>query len=219
MKRLLLFCALLFAFSASAQTIGFGVHGNMINSDVNAKVKQLLQIDQSNSGTLQVALDEVYGLGYGGGVHLDINLPVITFRISGDYLTVSPDKDKFSTYVKQSFGALPVSYVEGGKVDMISGNANAKLVVLPLPVVKPYVTGGVGVCNVKATDVTLALSGANMKPVTILKQQTVFTYNAGVGVDFDISGTFIFAEMKFNWIPLEEGTVTLVPIVTAGLTF
>ena len=34
MKRSLFFCALLvaFSFSASAQTIGFGVHGNMINS-------------------------------------------------------------------------------------------------------------------------------------------------------------------------------------------
>ncbi len=219
MKRILLFCALLIAYSASAQSIGFGVHGNMLNSDVNAKVKELLQLDQTNSGTLQVALDEVYGLGYGGGVHLDFNLPVITIRISGDYLTVSPDKDKFSTFVRQSFGNLPVSYVDGGKVDMISGNANAKIVVLPLPVVKPYVTGGVGLCNVNATEVTLSIGGANLKPVPILKTQTVFSYNAGVGVDFDFSGTAIFAEMKFNWINVDEGTVALVPIVTAGITF
>lgn len=218
MKRLLLFCALCFAISASAQTIGFGVHGNMINSDVNASVKKLLNLDQSNSGTLQVALDEVYGLGYGGGVHLDIGLPVLAIRVSGDYLTVSPDEDKFSTYVKQSFGALPVSYVEGGKVDMISGNANVKFTVLPLPVVKPYITGGVGVCNVSATDVTLKFGSSNIT-TPILKKQTVFTYNAGAGVDFDISGTCIFAELKVNWIDLEEGTVTLVPIVSAGITF
>lgn len=218
MKRLLLFCALCIAVSASAQTIGFGVHGNMINSDVNAKVKELLNLDQTNSGTLQVALDEVYGLGFGGGVHLDIGLSVLSIRISGDYITISPDKDKFATYVKQSFGTLPVSYVEGGKVDMISGNANAKLVVLPLPVFKPYVTGGIGFCNVKATDVTLKFGNANIV-TPILKKQTVMTYNVGLGADIEISSVALFVELKGNWIPLEEGTVSLLPIATAGITF
>jgi opacity protein-like surface antigen len=218
MKRLLLLCVLCFAISASAQTIGFGVHGNMINSDVNAKVKEILNLDQTTPGTLQVALDEVYGLGFGGGIHLDISLPIISVRISGDYLTISPDKDKFSQYVKQSFGALPVSYVEGGKVDMISGNANVKLVVLPLPVFKPYATGGIGVCNVQATDVTLKF-GSNNITTSILKKQTVMTYNVGVGLDIQLGSVAIYAELKGNWIPLEEGTVSLLPIATAGITF
>jgi hypothetical protein len=218
MKHLLLLCVLCFAISASAQTIGFGVHGNMINSDVNAKVKEILNLNETTPGTLQVALDEVYGLGFGGGIHLDISLPIISVRISGDYLTISPDKDKFSQYVKQSFGALPVSYVEGGKVDMISGNANIKLVVLPLPVFKPYATGGIGVCNVQATDVTLKFGNNNIT-TSILKKQTVMTYNVGVGLDIQLGSVAIFAELKGNWIPLDEGTVSLLPIATAGITF
>lgn len=218
MKRALLFCALLVAYSASAQSIGFGVHGNMINSKINAKVKEIAGVTPT-AGVLQVALDEVYGLGVGGGVHFDIGLGLLSIRISGDYVTLSPDQDKFKAYVQQVIPGLPVSFVDGGKVDMISGNANVKLVVLPLPVVKPYVTGGAGLANVKATDVTLSLGSLKLNPVAILKSQTVGTFNAGAGADLVFGGITIFAELKVNWLMLEEGTSTMVPIATAGITF
>jgi opacity protein-like surface antigen len=218
MKRFLLSCALLISTMAWAQSVGFGVHGNMINSNINAKVKEIAGLTPT-SGALQVALDEVYGLGLGGGVHFDINLSILTIRISGDYITLSPDKDKFQQYVQQVIPGLPVKFVEGGKVDMISGNANAKLTVLPIPVFKPYITGGVGLANVKATEVTLSLGSTNLKPVQLLKTQTVGSFNAGAGADIDLGGTALFVELKVNWIMLEEGTSTYVPIVTAGLTF
>lgn len=218
MKRFLLSCALLITTTAAAQTIGFGVHGNMINSNINAKIKQIAGITPS-TGTLQVALDEVYGLGLGGGVHFDIKFSALSIRISGDYITLSPDKDKFKTYVQQVTPGLPVEFVDGGKVDMIGGNANLKLVVIPLPVFKPYLTGGGGFTNVKATDVTLSLGGIKLNPVPILKQQTVGTFNAGAGVDLEFGSLSVFAELKVNWLMLEEGTSTYVPIVTAGLTF
>lgn len=218
MKRFLLSCALLLSSMAWAQSIGFGVHGNMINSKINAKVKEIAGLTPT-SGVLQVALDEVYGLGLGGGVHFDINLSVLTIRVSGDYITLSPDKDKFQAYVQQVIPGLPVKFVDGGKVDMISGTANAKLNIIPLPVFKPYVTGGVGLSNVNATEVTLSLGTANLAPVSILKKQTVATYNLGAGADIELGSTALFVELKVNWIGLEEGTSTYVPIVTAGLTF
>lgn len=218
MKRVLLACTLLAVSTALSQTVGFGVHGNMINSNINAKVKQIAGITPS-TGTLQVALDEVYGLGLGGGVHFDIKFAALSIRISGDYLTLSPDKDKFAAYVQQVTPGLPVQFVDGGKVDMISGSANLKLVVLPLPVFKPYVTGGGGFTNVSATDVSLSLGGVKLSPVQILKKQTVGSFNAGAGLDLDFGSLTVFAELKINWLMLEEGTSTYVPIVTAGLTF
>jgi opacity protein-like surface antigen len=218
MKRLALFCALCFAVSASAQTIGFGVHGNMINSKINATVKQAINY-QPSPQTAQVALDEVYGLGIGGGVHFDIGLAILNIRISGDYMTLSPDKDKFKDYVQLVMPGLPVTFEEGGKIDMISGSANAKLTVLPLPVIQPYVTGGVGLANVKATDVVIAINGVKLNPVQLLKTQTVMQLNAGLGTDIKLGGTALFVELKFNWLELEEGTYTMVPIATAGITF
>jgi hypothetical protein len=102
---------------------------------------------------------------------------------------------------------------------MISGSANLKLVVLPLPVLQPYISGGAGLANVRATDVTLSLNGTNLSPVSILKTQTVGTFNAGAGADIVLGGLTIFGEIKANWILLDEGTSTFVPIVTAGITF
>jgi len=225
MKRYLLFCALFVAFSASAQTIGFGVHGNMINSKINAKVKEIAGITPT-TGTMQVALDQVYGLGLGGGVHVDLGLGIISLRVSGDYITLSPDKDLFKQYVQGVIPGLPVSFVDGGKVDMISGSVNAKLVVLPLPVVHIYATGGAGLSNVKATDVILSLGGVNLKPVSILQTQTVGTFNVGAGCDLQFGKIAVFAELKINWLMLGNGTSTvevststMIPIVTAGITF
>ena len=218
MKRLLLFGALLMATTASAQSIGFGVHGNMFNSDINAKAKSIAGI-QNSTGTAQVAIEEVYGLGLGGGVHFDVGLGPVKLRISGDYLTLSPDKDKFKSYVQSVLPGFPVSFVEGGKVDMISGSANLKLVILPLPVVNPYITGGGGVTNVSATDVILSVNGAKLAPISILKNQTVGSFNAGAGVDLDFKAFAVYAEARVNWIMLDEGTSTYVPIITAGITF
>jgi opacity protein-like surface antigen len=218
MKYFLLSCALLIATMASAQSVGFGVHGNMINSDVNAKVKEIGGITPS-TGTLQVALDEVYGLGIGGGVHFDIKFSVLSIRISGDYITLSPDEEKFQQYVQQVLPGFPVKFVSGGKVDMFSGTANLKLIVLPLPVFKPYVTGGGGFTHVTAENVTISLSGTNLAPVSILKKQTVGTYNLGAGLDIELGALTLYGELKVTWIALEEGTSTFVPIVSAGITF
>jgi opacity protein-like surface antigen len=218
MKSLVLLCALCFAVSASAQTIGFGVHGNMINSKINATIKQAVNY-QSSSGVAQVALDEVYGLGIGGGLHFDIGLSVLSIRVSGDYTTLSPDQDKFKAYVQTIMPGFPVTFVEGGKIDMYSGNANLKLVVLPIPVFQPYVTGGVGMANVKASKVILAINGVNLPGIEILKTQTVATFNAGAGLDILLGKTAIFAELKINWLSLDEGSYTMVPIATAGITF
>jgi hypothetical protein len=196
----------------------------MINSKINAKVKEIAGLTPT-AGALQVALDEVYGLGLGGGVHVDLGLGIVSIRVSGDYITLSPDKDKFKSYVQQVIPGLPVSFVDGGKVDLISGSANAKIVIVPLPVFRPYITGGAGMANVKATDVTLSLGSINLKPVSILKSQTVGTFNAGAGADFVFGGaegkkgTAVFVELKINWLMLEEGTSTMVPIATAGITF
>lgn len=221
MKRfVLLFGALLLAGSALAQSIGFGVHGNMFNSSLNEKIKSLVYDPNTNPAqTAQVAIDQIYGLGLGGGVHVDIGLGILKIRVSGDYVTMSPDKDKFSQFVHQQLPGFAVTFVDGGKIDMISGSANLKLTILPLPVIRPYITGGGGVSNISATDVILKIGNLNTQPITILKKQTVGAFNAGVGTDLDFKAFALFAELRINWIMLDEGSSTYVPLVSAGITF
>jgi len=221
MKHFILCCSFLFAFSAAwAQGIGFGVHGNMINSNLNATLRQIGNIPPPTS-TVQIALEEIYGIGWGGGVHFDVGLGFISFRLSGDYTTLSPDKDKFASLVQQIFpGVTGISYVDGGKVDMWSGSANAKLNLLPLPIFKIYATGGIGIASVKSTNANLKI-GTTPVSFVILDNQTAMTTNLGAGTDISLGGLSLFAELRFNWLFLKENaeTSTMVPIASVGITF
>ena len=50
----------------SGTSVNFGIHGNVISSDINAVVRDVAGLPDP-SGTYEVALEEVYGLGLGGG--------------------------------------------------------------------------------------------------------------------------------------------------------
>ncbi len=137
-------------FTASAQ-VAFGVHGNLVNFKVSDELKQIAGLPQGNPET--VALEDVYGMGYGGGLHLDFSLGILSLRVSGDYVTLTPDNAKFQTFLAQYVGASSTAFtVDGGRIEIMGGNANLKFVVLPLPVVKPYITGGIGISQVKAQE-------------------------------------------------------------------
>ena len=87
----------------SGVSVDFGVHGNIISSEINAVLRDIAGLP-APSGTYEIALEEVYGLGLGGGLHLDVDIGLLTFRLSGDYVTLSPDEEKFA---ERCSGVLP----------------------------------------------------------------------------------------------------------------
>jgi len=190
----------------------------MISSNINAVLRDVAGMAPP-SGTYELALEEVYGLGLGGGVHLDVNLGLLSFRVYGDYISLSPDKDKFASAVQRYFPGANIQFVEGGRIEMYSGSVNLKFTILPIPVVKPYLTGGGGLAHVKTTPAKLSFAGTPIPEFEILKTQNVGTINAGAGVDLGLGPITLFGEIKLNWIFIEEGTSTFVPIGTVGLTF
>ncbi len=222
MKRYILGCLLLISSPAFAQAPGvsveFGVQGNVISSNINAAIRDIAGIP-APTGTYELALEEVYGLGLGGGIHLDVTLGILSFRLYGDYVTLSPDKDKFANAVNTYFPGASIEFVEGGRIEIFSGNLNLKLVILPLPVVKPYLTGGGGMAHVKTTPAKLVFAGNPLPEFEILKAQTVGTLNVGAGVDLEVGPLALFGELKVNWLFIEEGTSTYVPVGTIGITF
>jgi opacity protein-like surface antigen len=199
MKHRLLWCAILIAFSTSAkaQSIGFGVQGDIVNFNFAGDLK------------------EVYSLGYGGGAHLDFHLGFLGLRLSGDYLLLTPDAAKLA----QITGSVPGVTIDGLKITAISGNLNLKVPVIPLPVVSIYATGGGGVVYLKATDATVFYQGAKVTTVPAPDPQTKAALNAGAGADFKLGGVTLFAELKVNWILTEGETSTMVPLGTLGITF
>ncbi|MEK7248997.1 MAG: hypothetical protein AAB209_01105, partial [Bacteroidota bacterium] len=96
---------------------------------------------QATGANLNVTgLTDVYGFGFGGGVHLDVSLPLLfSFRLQGDYVTFSSDNAKYAGVVFQNPTGITI---DGGRVNIISGNVNTKLSPLPLPIVSPYLTAG-----------------------------------------------------------------------------
>ena len=213
MKRLaLLLCCVVFATGSSLSQFSIGVHGNAMNF---------------NTGGVA---NDIYGLGLGGGIHLDFGIPFLSIRVSGDYTFLNPDKNKYSSYAATYLGTALAqgASIDGGKLEIYSGNANAKLVILPLPVIHIYATGGIGLARVKFNDATInipvlgisrQLSADDVSKLLGIDSQTRTTTNVGAGVDIALGGIAIFGELKLNWIWTSPNTSSQIPIGTVGITF
>jgi len=213
MKRLvLLVCCILLATATSSAQVGFGVQGNATNFNTEG------------------VANDIYGLGLGGGLHLDFGTPVIGIRVSGDYMFMSPDKDKYSAYAVSMIGQTLAqgATIDGGKMEVFSANANAKLVILPLPVVHIYATGGIGVARVKFNEATVnipsvgyskKLTEDEIADLLGIDSQTKMTTNVGAGLDIALGGITLFGEVKLNWIYTDPNTTAMIPIGTVGITF
>lgn len=190
-----------------APSVNFGVHANFMNANLPGP--------SINGAT---ALKDVYGAGFGGGVHLDVSFAMLSLRVSGDYLSLSPDNDKYRKGLEGIIGTAAGQFsVAGGGITMWSGNLNAKMAVLPLPVIKPYLTGGIGIASLNADDAKVMQNGVETKAYPGFASVTKTMWNVGAGVDFSI-GVTLFLEVKYVWVMTDPETSNLVP-VTIGVTF
>ncbi len=213
MKRLvLLVCCIFLATAPSFAQVSFGVHGNALNFNTEGYA------------------NDVYGRGLGGGIHLDFGTPIIGIRISGDYMFLNPDQNKYRAAASAISPALGQNLtIDGGRMDIWSANANAKLVLIPLGIVHIYGTGGIGLASIKFQAATVTATIPGLPPVqeTIsdpgallgLDKQTKMTTNVGAGVDFALGGITLFGELKVNWIFTDPNTSSQVPVGTVGITF
>jgi hypothetical protein len=190
------------SISGSAQvSLGWGAHGNYAQLDV--------------AGTLS----SVYGNGWGGGAHLDVNLMMISLRFSGDYVTFSPDQDKYRSELARLLGNAATGYtIDGGNVNILSVNANVKWSLLPIPVVSPYLTGGIGLAQLSTGDLTVKYNGSPVGGFEKVEGQSKTALNVGAGVDLKLGGVALFAEAKYTWI-LTQGNATKYIPISVGITF
>ncbi len=175
---------------------------------------------QGNFGSINVAepMKSVYGPGFGGGAHLDINFAMLALRVSGDYITFAPDNDKYRQVLSGLTGTAAQSFaIEGGRINIFSGTVNLKTTFLPLPIVTPYITGGVGLANISVDDAKITFNGAPQGTVAGVKGQTKTALNLGAGVDLKV-GITLYIEAKYTWVFTEGETSTYIPI-SIGITF
>jgi opacity protein-like surface antigen len=218
MKYFILCCAALIAFSpsAQAQSVGFGVQGDVINFNVG-NVSNAFSV---TTGDFTGDLKDIYGLGYGGGVHLDLKLPILSFRVSADYISLSPNRDKYVTLLRKYAGnAASAISIDGGRIDIYAANINLKLEVVPLPVVSIYATGGVGLVRVSVSEAKVSFNGFPLTTFPAVASQTKPAANVGAGVDLSLGGLTLFGELKIDFIFTDPKTSTAIPFATVGITF
>ena len=212
MHRLMLAGALCALIAPSAMALGpsfgFGVHADFTSSKFPGP---------SVSGVNQ-QIGSAYGTGLGGGVHIDANLMVVSFRLSADYLHYSIDEGKFRDSFRPLFGsAADQMSISGGGLSIFSLTANGKMPLLPLPLITPYATGGIGLAWLSRDAVTTSITGFPGATFPSSTQGGKTTVDVGLGVDLKI-GIALFLEVKYAWIFTDVATSTYVP-VTVGVTF
>jgi opacity protein-like surface antigen len=193
--------------SPSAVKVGFGVHGDFTQGSLPGPA-----IDGTKS------LADAYGPGWGGGAHLDLGVPGLSLRLSGDYLKYALDESRFrGPYVALFGGAADQISVQGGELGIRSVSANAKVAVMPLPVLRPYVTGGVGLAWLSVAEARTSIAGEPGKTFLATTQNGKRSYNVGAGADLDV-GIKLFVEARYVWVLTEGEKSTYVP-VSLGVTF
>ncbi|HUI09510.1 MAG TPA: hypothetical protein VL221_04230 [Bacteroidota bacterium] len=217
MKRIILCCVALvtLAAPAGAQGVRFGLQGDFVNFNLGLAQTNVYIPTTGATVDYSALFKDIYGLGYGGGLHFDVDLGLISFRLSGDYIMLSPDKSKYQPL----FGTLGTALtVDGGRIDIYSGNVNLKFNILPLPVIHVYATAGAGLVDLKVNAATVKLAGFTLTDVKPFDTQTKPTVNAGAGVDLKLGAIALFAELKVNFIMTSGKTSSEVPLATVGIT-
>jgi opacity protein-like surface antigen len=215
MKRILLAGALLVALAAMSSRavalgpgFAFGVHANFTSSSFPGP---------STSG-LNQQINSAYGVGWGGGVHVDANLMLFSIRLTGDYIHYAIDESQFRDSFRPLFGsAADQMSVSGGGLGIVTIAVNGKMPLLPLPIVTPYITGGIGLAWVNRDEVTTSIAGFPGNKFPSSSQSGKTSIDVGAGVDLKL-GINLFLEVKYAWIFTDVATSTYVP-VTVGVTF
>jgi opacity protein-like surface antigen len=193
--------------SALAPKVRFGIHGNFTLSNLPGP-----QITGAK------AMTDAYGTGWGAGAHIDLSFLMFSFRLSGDYLTYSLDVDRFRHAYEETFGsAVSQINIDGGGLRIFSVSANGKLNILPVPLVTPYVTGGVGLAWLTLDETTTSIAGVRGRTFPSGSQGGKTTFNIGAGADISL-GVDFFVEVRHVWIVTDGENSTYVP-VTVGITF
>lgn len=145
-------------------------------------------------------LSNVYGTGFNGLINLGLRAPAFPLGFRADAL----------------FDQLPVKSATGfsGNTQIYSLSANAILTTTGIPIVAPYLIGGVGYYNdhyhVNLSGTTVVAGGStNANDLGI---------NGGGGFRFGIATLSLFAEVRYHYVFNGPNHIQFVPI-TIGVMF
>jgi hypothetical protein len=198
--------------SAIERTVTLGLHGDIASSSFS---------DLGAAGSTS-QLGNVYGVGWGGGLHADFNLVRVQIRFSMDFIHYDIDQSKFRESVRTQFGtASNAVTVDGGGLALLALNVGGKLPIVVIPRVSPYVTAGGGLALLNRDQLMASIGpfapGNSGYLYPSESQRAKPSLNLGLGVDIDL-GLKLYVEAKYAWIFNNGGTSSYAPI-SIGVTF
>lgn len=152
-------------------------------------------------------LSDLANSGWHAGAFIELNLPVVPvgFRLEGAWHQFH-DKPFAGT-----------SSTTGARIAAIT--LNATYAVLPLPIVKPYVIGGVGEYSVRATSLAPQPPSQGVTSSDfVTTTETKFGINVGAGVRVQIANFALFVEARWHDINTSGNNAQMIP-VSIGLRF
>ena len=175
---------------------------------------------QATGGGINVAdpFKSVYNTGFGGGAHVDLNLPIlIGLRVSGDYVVFSANLDNYKQALATIFPGTTASgfSVDGGNIKILALSVNGKLS-LPTPVLSPYLTAGLGTASFSGGDATISYQGLPLTQTGGVKTETATSVNVGAGVDWKLILT-LYLEVKYT-VAFTSGSSTSFALASLGIT-
>jgi opacity protein-like surface antigen len=221
MKRIVLVALALLIASAPAMSqisFGGGVQGGLSIASFPDEIK------------------DFYGVGFGGGAHLDVNvLRYLTLRLNGDFFTFPSDKKKVGALLAQQFSvneggtwvaADPAkTTVEGYNARAIGITLNGIGKIPTKSVVTPYALLGVGLHIVSASDMSVSYTGLGDITKDLVEGDIVsqpeskarFGLNFGAGSEFSLGGAKLYIEVRYVMIFTPDKKTNHIPI-TIGVT-
>ncbi|HEX9007060.1 MAG TPA: outer membrane beta-barrel protein [Bacteroidota bacterium] len=156
-----------------------------------------------------------YSTGFGGAIGGTIMFSQnLGIRVSADYRWFSSDKDKIKSAIlaeptlQQLPGFQPALLtIDGLNVSILGVTLNG---VGKAPLnknVAPYVTAGVGMYSVKASDANVSYNGQAIPGGTSsVPSETKVGFNGGVGIDFTLGLLGLYLEGKYVTIRTDNST-------------
>ena len=135
--------------------------------------------------------------GFTAGAALDMHVPVMPLgiRAEGSY---------------SRFGLQGLASGVSANTSDLGFNLNAVMTLLPLPLIKPYITAGPSFSNLKVSASDGTTSGS--------ESEGHWGYNAGGGLDFGLGPIGMRLDVRYKHISVDGGSWTSVPM-TLGFRF
>lgn len=136
--------------------------------------------------------------GFTAGAALDMHVPATPFGVRAE-----------GSYSRFGLQGLAGSGIDAHTSDL-GFNLNAVMTILPLPLIKPYITAGPSYSNLKVS----ASDGTNSGS----ESEGHWGYNAGAGLDFGVGPIGMRLDVRYKHISVDGGSWTSVPM-TLGFRF